>query len=88
MEWKTIAHGYRQLELAKLLRRDYRCAQNKGEFLMKRRLDMRVRCDDFADNPRPGNMTNPLTKQPLELDRLYWKLRVAFEVQRGRSTKA
>jgi hypothetical protein len=68
-----------QVELAKLLERDYGHSQKKGEFLMKRHLDLWIRSDDFVENHRPDALISPLTKQSLELDRHYFKLRIAFE---------
>jgi len=57
----------------------YASAGNKGEFLLKRYLDMRVACHHYLDNYRPGFAVHPLTLEPLEYDRLYIRHKVAFE---------
>lgn len=53
-------------------------APQKGEFLMKRWLDLLVASDDLIENARPGLLANPLTGEPLEFDRYYLE-GVAFE---------
>lgn len=54
-------------------------ANYKGEFLMRRFLDLRVADEDFVDNARPNQFTNPETRERLECDRLYVRAGVAFE---------
>ncbi len=68
-----------QIAMADHLERSYACAPNKGEFLMKFRLDLIVRCDEFVDNARPRFLENPTTEVPLEYDRFYYLLKIAFE---------
>ncbi len=68
-----------QQKLAAQLEADYSDAANRGEFLMKKYLDMRVRLDCFIDNSRPGFLISPLTDEALELDRHYCRHNVAFE---------
>ena len=46
---------------------------------MKCRLDLIVRCDEFVDNARPKWLENPSTEAPLEYDRFYYLLKIAFE---------
>jgi len=53
-------------------------APQKGEFLMKRWLDVLVCSDEFVDNARPLFLLNPLTDEPLEFDRYYLE-GIAFE---------
>lgn len=67
-----------QQKMAEMLREQYVVASNKGEFLMKRLLDVWIDNDNFVDNARPEFLVNPLTDQPLEYDRLYIE-GVAFE---------
>lgn len=74
----TIPHNC-QLLLAVQLREDYKHATHKGEFLMKRYLDLRINSDRFVDNARPIFLTSPLTDEQLEYDRYYPKYEVAFE---------
>ncbi|MGE5674626.1 MAG: winged helix-turn-helix transcriptional regulator [Mycobacterium leprae] len=50
----------------------------RGEALMREWLSLLVPSTDYLDNARPGDFTNPLTGQPLELDRRYGS-GVAFE---------
>ncbi|HHW26497.1 MAG TPA: hypothetical protein GXX23_04035 [Firmicutes bacterium] len=68
-----------QLAMAENLEKSYACAPNRGEFLMKCRLDLIVRCDEFVDNARPKWLENPSTEAPLEYDRFYYLLKIAFE---------
>jgi DNA-binding MarR family transcriptional regulator len=63
---------------AELLDR-YAMAANRGEFLMKSYLALRVACYDYVDNARPDYLTNPLSAESLEYDRLYVATNVAFE---------
>jgi hypothetical protein len=64
--------------LAKNLVIGYESAPYKGEYLMKRCLDLLVASSDYLDNARLGFLTNPATKEALEYDRFY-TLGVAFE---------
>lgn len=68
-----------QLALARELEREYELVPKKGEFLMKRHLDMWVCSRRFVDNARPDFLTNPKTGVPLEYDRYYFEEHVAFE---------
>ena len=54
-------------------------AQFKGEFLLKSALDLWVDSDNFVDNARPPFLINPLTDEPLEIDRYYPEDRVGIE---------
>ena len=56
----------------------YDVVANRGEFLMRSYLDLRVCDDQFIDHARPAFLTNPLTQEPLEYDR-YYHCGVAFE---------
>lgn len=67
-----------QVKLAASLEEEYHMAPNKGEFLMKRQLDLLVASRRFVDNVRPGFLANPATDRPLEYDRHYLE-GVAFE---------
>ncbi|MGE5483883.1 MAG: hypothetical protein ACM3X4_02560 [Ignavibacteriales bacterium] len=60
-----------QEQQAKQLTRALGLAPQKGEFLMKRWLDLLVASDDFVDNARPPSLVNPMTGEPLEFDRFY-----------------
>lgn len=74
----ALIHRECQQVMALELRRRADLAANRGEFLMKRYLDLRVNSDEYVDNARPGYLANPISKQRLEYDRLYL-LGVAFE---------
>jgi len=79
-----------QTKMAQDLERLYRLVGNKGEFLMKRYLDLRICSDEFIDNARPEFLVNPMTDELLEYDR-YYMSRVAFEFngpQHHSTTKA
>jgi hypothetical protein len=67
-----------QVKMAQDLEAVYGLVRNKGEFLMKRYLDLRINSDEFVDNARPEFLVNPMTDEPLEYDR-YYMSRVAFE---------
>ena len=67
-----------QAKMALMLREQSAVASNRGEFLMKRLLDLLIDSDNFVDNARPGFLESPLSEQPLEYDRLYLE-GVAFE---------
>ena len=69
---------YCQERMGKALKACYEVAGNRGEFLMKRCLDLLVRSEEFVDNARPRFLTNPTTGEPLEYDRYYLQ-GVAFE---------
>ena len=60
-----------QAKLAEMLEHDYGLAPHKGEFLMKRQLDLRIRSLRFFENARPKFLTNPMSNQQLEYDRYY-----------------
>ena len=68
-----------QVKLGKMLEARYSSVDYRGEFLMKRFLDMWVRCDVFVDNARPDFLCNPTTGESLEYDRHYELWDVAFE---------
>jgi len=53
-------------------------AVNRGELLMRRQLDLRIRDRAFVDNARPPQFEQP-TGSRLECDRLYIKAGVVFE---------
>ena len=67
-----------QEEMVRILVAGYRVAGNKGEFLMKRCLDMWVQSDEYEENARPEFLRNPKTKELMEYDRFYFQ-GVAFE---------
>jgi hypothetical protein len=67
-----------QEKMTDFLEAAYEVAGNKGEFLMKRCLDLWIQSDEFVDNARPKFLTNPTTGEPLEYDRYYLQ-KVAFE---------
>lgn len=69
---------HHQEKMADSLEKTYDWIQNKGEFLMKSYLDLRVSSDEFVDNARPQFLVNPLSGQVMEYDRYYLK-GVAFE---------
>jgi len=64
--------------MARMLEEAYGMAANRGEFLMKRYLDLRIASDEYVDNAHPGFLVNPGTGELLEYDRLYLQ-GVAFE---------
>lgn len=68
-----------QDKLAERLEKEYGMARNKGEFLMKRNLDLWVRSREFLDNARPDLLTSPTSDHALEYDRFYYGFGVAFE---------
>ncbi|MDP2858860.1 MAG: hypothetical protein Q8P50_12910 [Bacillota bacterium] len=72
-----IPHEH-QSKMVEDLETIYRLVRNRGEFLMKRYLDLRVWSDEYVDNARPEFLVNPATDEPLEYDR-YYLSRVAFE---------
>ena len=88
--WMTLEEGtavYRptavvpvatQTKIATRLEERYSLAPNRGEFLMKRLLDLWLHSDSFVDNARPSFLENPATNYPLEYDRYYLD-GVAFE---------
>lgn len=53
-------------------------AEFEGEAIMQEYLSLLIESTDYVDNIRPGWLTNPLTGERLELDRLYGR-EVAFE---------
>ncbi|HLN60795.1 MAG TPA: ArsR family transcriptional regulator [Symbiobacteriaceae bacterium] len=59
-----------QAEVAEADRR-LQDADYKGEALMKEYLSLLIDSDRFEDNARPGFLINPLTGEPMELDRYY-----------------
>jgi hypothetical protein len=73
-----IPHCCQEL-MVQSLKEAYEMAANRGEFLMKRYLDLRVNSDDYVNNARPVVLTNPGTGEPMEYDRLYLTQGVAFE---------
>lgn len=72
-----IPHEY-QVKMAEDFEAIYRLVRNRGEFLMRRYLDLRVWSDEYVDNARPEFLVNPTTDEPLEYDR-YYMSKVAFE---------
>lgn len=60
-----------QEQMAKILELCYSLVGNKGEFLMKSFLDLRVKNRIYVDNARPDFLKNPKTGENLEYDRLY-----------------
>ena len=67
-----------QTEQIANLRKALAMAQHKGEFLMKRWLDLTIDSDDYVDNARPDFLSNPASGEALEFDRYYME-GVAFE---------
>jgi hypothetical protein len=68
-----------QLALCEEFEKGYESAPNRGEYLMKRLLDLLVAKEPYWDNARHGSLANPYTGRPLELDRLYHRAKVGFE---------
>ena len=58
-----------QERLVEQLRDAYKMAPFKSEFLFRQLLDYWVDADYYLDNARPSFLTNPLTGEPLEIDR-------------------
>ena len=52
------------------LEEDIQAAPNKGEALMRKALDLVIPDTEFIDNYRPEFLTNPMTGQCLEYDRI------------------
>lgn len=52
-----------------------------GEFLMFCWLSELIDCDEYVDHARPEFLTNPVTGQPMEYDRMYPSYKKAFECQ-------
>ena len=69
-----------QEKTARVLEEEYDAASNKGEFLMKRYLDVAVHSEDFIENARL-EVLRSITGEPMEFDRCY-RERVAFEFNR------
>lgn len=69
--------------LARARKRDEENGQTEsvGEVLMKEWLSLLIDSGEYADNARPGFLTSPITGEPLEYDRWYPALKVAFEFQ-------
>jgi len=67
-----------QVKMAEDFEALYKLVRNRGEFLMKRYLDLRVSSDECVDNARFEFLINPETDEPLEYDR-YYTNKVAFE---------
>ena len=67
-----------QVKAASAFEERYSLAPNRGEFLMKRLLDLWLQSNRFVDNARPSFLENPATNYPLEYDRYYFE-GVAFE---------
>ena len=66
-----------QIAMADHLERSMRVLR-KGRILLKL-VGPLVRCDEFVDNARPRFLENPTTELPLEYDRFYYLLKIAFE---------
>ena len=66
-----------QEKTARVLEEEYEASFNKGEFLMKRYLDVAVHSEDIIENARLEILRNT-TGEPMEIDR-YYRERVAFE---------
>ncbi len=85
----TISLGAQE-KLAERAARDLELAHYKGEFLLKAILDYLIESTDYVENGRPSYLINPDTGQPMEYDRLYPGLLLAFErngPQHYRTTK-
>lgn len=54
-------------------------AQNKGEFLAKKRMELWIRDDTYMDNARPGFLLNPVTGEEMECDRIHWRVKLVGE---------
>ncbi len=52
-----------------------------GEFISFSWLDELVDSDEYVDHARPSFLRNPVTRQPMEYDRIYPSYRKAFEHQ-------
>lgn len=76
----SLGHPHTEQSLAEAATADRRLkrAKFRGEAIMKEYLSLLIDSDQFTDNARPGFLINPLTDQPLELDRFY-PPKVAFE---------
>lgn len=68
-----------QAKQAELLEELYSMQPLKGEFLTKTMLDIYVPDRDYVENARPKFLENPVTKEPLELDRFYYRRRKGVE---------
>lgn len=75
---RAVVPAATQTTIATRLEERYSLAPNRGEFLMKRLLDVWLYSDRFVDNARPSFLENPATNYPLEYDRYYLD-GVAFE---------
>lgn len=61
------------------LHKGFISAKLKGEYLTRKWLDRLIMSADYIDGARPVILMNPLTGEPLELDRYYPSLKVGFE---------
>ena len=68
-----------QTKQLKALQEEHSMVANRGELLMKRQLDLRVRDRRFVDNARPPELAQPGDGHRLECDRLYLDASVGFE---------
>lgn len=68
-----------QAKQLKALQEEHSMVANRGELLMKRQLDLRVRSRRFVDNARPPELAQPGDGHRLECDRLYVDAGVGFE---------
>ncbi len=59
----------------------YAIAPFQGEWLMRAKLDIYIGSVEYADNARPSWLVNVVTGVPMELDRAYPQLGLAFEYQ-------
>ena len=73
-----VPHRCQEL-LAARLRVEYNLTALKGEFLMKRYLDLSICTRFFVDNAHPQFLENPMTGHLVEYDRYYDMHKVAFE---------
>lgn len=68
-----------QEQMIRELQAGFSVSPLKGEYLMKKWLDYLIMSDDYMDNARLNVLQNPLTGEPLELDRHYPTLKIGFE---------
>ena len=74
----SIPHPVQE-KMARDLIAAFEASPLKGEFLLRKWLDCIIASDNYLDNARLAFMRNPLTDQPLELDRAYPELHLGFE---------
>lgn len=78
---EMVAAIIRRLAQARSRIRNDGSKESVGEALMKEWLTLLIDSRDFTNNARPGFLISPMTGEPLEYDRWYPGLKLAWEFQ-------